>query len=182
MRYIPNFLTAARLLGAAVLLFCRPFSAAFFAVYLACGLTDALDGPLARRLQAESRAGALLDSLADFFFVAAVLGKLLPVLAWEPWMLWAVGAVAALRFLSLGIGALRFHTAAFLHTWGNKLTGAALFCAPLLWKLCGPAFAVAGLCALAGLSALEELVLLLTCRTLNRNVRGFWDKSRFHSR
>ena len=45
--------------------------------YLIAGLTDMLDGILARRWGVESKFGARLDSLADFVFVLAVGYKLL---------------------------------------------------------------------------------------------------------
>jgi cardiolipin synthase len=67
LKQLPNLLTAARLLAAPYILFLLwtgSFRTAlvWFAVASA---TDALDGYLARRFQAASRLGALLDPIAD---------------------------------------------------------------------------------------------------------------------
>ena len=62
----------------------------FWVLYLIAGLTDMLDGFLARRWGVESKFGARLDSLADFVFVLAVGYKLFPWLK-LPAMLWMLG-------------------------------------------------------------------------------------------
>ena len=67
--FIPNIITTLRILGAAVLLLCNPASVAFWVIYGLCGVSDMADGYLARRLHAESKAGAVLDSVADICFV-----------------------------------------------------------------------------------------------------------------
>ncbi len=68
LRALPNALSLLRLTGAATLAF-LPVGAGFWAVYLLCGLSDMLDGALARRLKAESELGSKLDSLGDLAFV-----------------------------------------------------------------------------------------------------------------
>lgn len=77
-RQIPNLLSGIRLLAAAMG-FLPAAGGAFAALYLFCGLTDVLDGWLARRLHAESEVGARLDSAADACFTAAVLFRLWPL-------------------------------------------------------------------------------------------------------
>ena len=52
----------------------------FWALYALCGISDMVDGWLARNLQAESKTGAVLDSVADIVFVACCATRLLPVL------------------------------------------------------------------------------------------------------
>lgn len=67
LRYLPNTLTFLRLLLAlplALLILERDYALAL-TVGLVAGLTDTLDGMVARRLQALSRFGALLDPVAD---------------------------------------------------------------------------------------------------------------------
>lgn len=49
-----------------------PATAAFWTVYGLCGISDMADGYLARRLHAESKRGAMLDSVADLCFVAGI--------------------------------------------------------------------------------------------------------------
>ena len=52
--WIPNLLTLIRFLGGIVLIFLPIPGKAFYTVYILCGLTDALDGFLARRLRTAS--------------------------------------------------------------------------------------------------------------------------------
>ena len=69
VKHIPNIITAFRFLGAACLLLCNPAGTAFWIIYGLCGVSDILDGYLARKLHAESKTGAVLDSVADICFV-----------------------------------------------------------------------------------------------------------------
>jgi len=86
---IPNVLTLLRIVctpWVAVLLSRGDYRLAF-PLLMAVGLTDALDGFLARRFHWESRLGAYLDPAADKFMLAAVylsflLSGALP--AWLP--------------------------------------------------------------------------------------------------
>lgn len=87
MKGLPNLLTAARILliplFVGLLLYERHGAAAL--VFCGAGLTDLLDGFLARRLKSLTRLGAFLDPLADkllsvsSFITLAVKG---PIPAW----------------------------------------------------------------------------------------------------
>ena len=72
MKHIPNIITTLRILGAVCLLLYNPAGAAFWIIYGLCGVSDMADGDLARKLHAESKTGAVLDSVADLCFVAGV--------------------------------------------------------------------------------------------------------------
>ena len=99
----------------------------FWVLYLIAGLTDILDGFLARRWGVESKFGARLDSLADFVFVLVVGYKLFPYLK-LPTALWMMIALIALVKMVNGITSYMVkHKIEFLHTKANKLTGFLLF-------------------------------------------------------
>ncbi len=175
LRGLPNLLTALRILLSLVLLALTPPGAAFYAVYFLCGLTDAADGWLARRLGAQSAFGAQLDSAADVVFVAVTLWKVLPLVpvGW-PEGLW-IALIALLRLSAALTARLRFGRFGFLHTWGNKLTGFCLFFFPV--SLIGgfSRMALRLLCGLATLTALEELAVELTAREWDADRKGlFW--------
>lgn len=158
---LPNCLTLLRMAGSVVLCLVPVFSTGFYGVYLLCGVTDMLDGALARRLKAESRTGEVLDSLADAFFVLVCLVRLLPRLRFPGW-LWAwVGLIALIKLLTLAVGAFRDHRFAFLHTKANKLTGLLLFLFPLALPWLGIVMPGAALCCLATFAAVQELVLTI---------------------
>ena len=67
MKHLPNLLTAARLLAAPYVLYLLWTASYRTALvwFAIASITDVLDGFLARRLQAGSRLGALLDPIAD---------------------------------------------------------------------------------------------------------------------
>jgi len=71
---LPNFITALRILlvfPTAWYLWEAQYAEAFV-LMIVTGLSDALDGYLARRFNATSELGAMLDPLADKFLVASV--------------------------------------------------------------------------------------------------------------
>ena len=151
-------ITLVRIAASALLLVLPWRSAAFFAVYTVAGLSDALDGWVARKTGTASDFGARLDSASDLVFFAVLLVRLLPEL-WPvmPGMLrGAVGVVALVRLAAYAAAALRHGRFVALHTRLNKLTGAAVFLLP--YVLPGPA-ALAyswAVCALALAAALQE--------------------------
>ena len=75
-----------RVAGSIGLLFCDVAGWMFWALYALCGISDMVDGWLARNLQAESKTGAVLDSVADIVFVACCAIRLFPVLEIPVWL------------------------------------------------------------------------------------------------
>ena len=75
-----NLITGIRVLASVGLLFCPALSPSFFALYLLAGLTDMIDGPVARKTHTATAFGAKLDTAADILFAAVCLVKLLPVM------------------------------------------------------------------------------------------------------
>ena len=152
MKHIPNIISALRIIGAFCLLFCKSASAAFWVIYGLCGVSDMVDGYLARRLHAESKAGAVLDSVADICFVACCAIKLIPVLHIPTW-LWIWAGVIVLIKLVNQISALAVHKLfCFPHTLANKLTGLLLFIAvPLVFWTIVPIAIVAGVASFAAI-------------------------------
>ena len=75
-----NILTISRTLLSVLLLCTHPLSCSFYILYVLCGLTDAVDGFVARKTGSASKMGAKLDTAADFVFAIVCLIKLLPVI------------------------------------------------------------------------------------------------------
>lgn len=158
-----NTITLLRISGTAVLLFLRPFSPAFFVVYTLTGVTDVLDGFVARKTGTASDFGAKLDSVADLLFYGVMLLKIFPVL-WHTlpkkiW--WGVALVLFLRVCSYTTAAIRYHRFASLHTYLNKLTGASIFCVPYFLPASFGVVYCFGVCVVALLAVIEELTLHL---------------------
>ena len=152
MKHIPNILSALRLLGAICLLFCSPAGVTFWVIYGLCGISDMLDGFLARKLHAESKAGAVLDSVADICFVVCCAIRLLPVFQIPTWLwIWA-GLIVIIKTINQ-ISALVIHRRlCFPHTKANKLTGLLLFMAvPMMFWTIVPIAIVAGVATFAAI-------------------------------
>lgn len=85
---IPNLLTFARVLAVpvclALMLLAPGARMALLILFILAALTDYLDGYLARKWNASSRLGALLDPIADKLIVALMLVYLLEVLRLPP--------------------------------------------------------------------------------------------------
>jgi cardiolipin synthase len=109
--HLPNFLTALRLCAApftAMLIFDGSFAAAL-GVFAFAGISDAIDGYLARRLSPGSRFGVYLDPAADKLLMLASFVTLSMIGAIPLWItvliiardLAVVMGVALAKFLSL---------------------------------------------------------------------------------
>ena len=127
MKRIPNLLSMSRIVLCLPLLLVDVMTMPFWTLYVMAGLTDILDGFLARRWGVESKFGARLDSLADFVFVLAVGYKLFPYLK-LPTALWImIGLIALVKIINAISSFVVKHRIKFLHTKANKLTGFLLF-------------------------------------------------------
>ena len=127
MKRIPDLLSMSRIVLCLPLLIVDAMTIPFWVIYLIAGLTDILDGFLARRWGVESKFGARLDSLADFVFVLAVGYKLFPWLK-LPTALWILIGIIALVKVSNAVNSYVVkHRIQFQHTKANKLTGFLLF-------------------------------------------------------
>ncbi len=145
--------TTMRMAASLFLLFIPLKSIWFLVIYTFAGLTDVLDGWLARKTGRASEFGARLDSVADLLFYSVLLTRLFPVLyQMLPGVIWyAVSGIVLVRLASYVTAAVKYHRFASLHTWLNKLTGAAVFLLPYVlfdsnivvysWAVCIIAFA-----------------------------------------
>lgn len=169
-----NWITGLRILGTMVLLALAPLSPAFYGVYTLTGVTDVLDGWVARKTGTASRFGAKLDSLADLLFYAVMIGKLFPALYGRlPHAIWlAVLGIVGVRLCAYAAAAVKYRTFASLHTWLNKLTGAAVFLIPYLLPTPLAVWYCWGVCAVAGLASLEELAIHLSQTNYNADRKG----------
>lgn len=158
---IPNLLTLFRIAGAVSLIFIDYSTTPFFIIYFLSGLSDALDGFIARATNSVTLLGSKLDSIADISFYAVmcfkVLNKLIKIL---PIWLWiSTFAVISIRISAYVVAAVKFKKFASIHTYLNKATGLALFFLPyVLTKSFALVYCICA-CAIALLGSLEELLI-----------------------
>ena len=161
-----NLITSCRILFSLLLLFFPALSPGFYGLYLAAGLSDMLDGFVARRTNTASPLGARLDSMADLLFLTVCLIKLLPVLTLPVWLWGWVGLVALLRLVNILSGFVCRKKLVLLHTGANKLTGALLFLLPLSLGFLDISCTAVPLCALASFAAIQEGHFIRTRRDI----------------
>ena len=107
-KYIANIITGSRIIFCLPLLFIPLSSAWFYVFYLFCGLTDMIDGTIARKTETDSEFGARLDTVADFVFMFVCSIKILPLIHIPVWLWVWIIIVALIKIFNI--------TLAFIHT------------------------------------------------------------------
>lgn len=160
---IANIITAVRIFGAAVLLFVEPLTVEFYIIYTACGLSDAVDGFVARAMKTVSSFGSKLDSIADLLFYAVMFLKVFPVLLdMLELYIWLFGISAvAVRIVIYILGAFKYKKFTSLHTIFNKITGLMVFLIPYSLKTAIGMYYCLSAGIMANISAWHELSLHL---------------------
>ena len=164
IKNIANIVTSCRILGSVLLLFFPAFSVGFYVLYILCGLSDMIDGTIARMTNGTSEVGAKIDTIADLAFVTVSLIKLLPTLPIPQW-LWIWGAVIAI----IKIGNILWGYASqkqfvALHTVLNKITGFLLFLLPLALPFVELTYSSVAVCSIATCAAIHEGICIVTNR------------------
>ncbi len=133
--HIPNIVSASRGIIALLLFFFPYGSTGFWSIYLWCGISDMIDGKLARYLHVESKTGAMIDSISDLIFIITVAISILPNIEFSLWILMSIGMIAFIRIFNIVNAFFRYGRVVMLHTYANKLTGLLLFILPvsLIW-------------------------------------------------
>ena len=132
VKQIPNIITCIRIAGAAAIIHLKAMSLPFLIVYGVCGITDVLDGAIARLTHSESKFGSRLDSVADLFFLGAMAYKIVPLcLTLLPAPCWIVmGTNTAIHIVAYIVCAFKFKKMSALHTYANKVMSALIFLFP----------------------------------------------------
>jgi CDP-diacylglycerol--glycerol-3-phosphate 3-phosphatidyltransferase len=157
-------------------LFTTPLSWWFYIIYTYCGLTDVVDGIVARRTHTESSMGAKLDSIADMVLLIVILYKLGPML-WSSvsvWIWYFTILIGLIRISAYVIGAVKFHQFASLHLISNKATGLVLFFVPYLILIMDMNIVMFLLMIVAMLSSLEEVLCEIKAEEFNPNLKSYF--------
>ena len=165
-KHIANVITGCRIIFSLPLLFITISSAWFYALYLFCGLTDMIDGTIAKNTNAVSSFGSNLDTVADFIFMVVCLIKLLPITHIPVWLWIWISAIAIIKIANITLGFACKKRFVSVHTVLNKITGFALFLLPLTFTFIEPTYSVLVVCYLATLAAIQEGY----CVTKERNI------------
>ena len=160
MKRLPNAISVFRIAGSLGLLFCDVAGWLFWLLYALCGISDMVDGWLARKLHVETKAGAVCDSVSDIVFVACCAIRLLPVLEIPVWLwIWA-GMIVIIKMVNQVSALAVFKRFCFPHALANKLTGFLLFLTvpTMFWSM----IPISIVAALATFAAVQEGHLIRT--------------------
>ncbi|MBR3382078.1 MAG: CDP-alcohol phosphatidyltransferase family protein [Clostridia bacterium] len=159
-----NTITLFRIAAGIVLLFCPVFSPAFYVFYIVAGVSDMLDGFVARKTNTASRFGARLDTIADFVLVVVCLIKLLPILSIPAWLYIWIGIIALIKVVNIISGFAVQKRFVAVHSVMNKATGALLFLMPLTIPAVSLKYSAIVVCAVATFAAIQEGQFIRTGR------------------
>ncbi|WP_124066168.1 CDP-alcohol phosphatidyltransferase family protein [Clostridium sp. E02] len=175
MKNLPNVLSILRIVLSVVLIRIDDCWELFLILYFVCGITDILDGFLARRYQLTSAAGAAIDSLADFIFLIASLTGMICFYGLKIHGAVIIGGliIAVIRVLNFVITKKKFNQYGMIHTVGNKLSGFILFFVFPFGIATGHIPFV--VIVIPFLAALEETLLLLIMDRYNPNAGSLFD-------
>ena len=151
-----NIITGTRILLSIALLFCKAMSPVFYTLYIAAGISDMLDGAIARKTNTVSDFGSKLDTAADLIFVAVCLIKLLPVMSIQLWLYIWIAVIAMIKIFNIAMGFVRQRKFTAVHSFMNKLTGGLLFILPLTFTLINLRYTSVVVCTAATIAAIRE--------------------------
>ena len=156
MKNIANYISVSRAIMSIILVVTETFSIAFYMIYIYCGISDMLDGFIARKSKSESKIGARLDSIADIIFVIVAMIKILPVLNLSNGIvIWTV-IIALIKIINVICSYIYYKKLILLHTIANKITGFILFIAPFIIVNTNQMIFEIIICSIATFAAVQE--------------------------
>ena len=156
-KHIANIITGSRMVLSLPLLLIPLASTWFYALYLLCGLSDMIDGTVARRTSSASEFGARLDTLSDFVFMTVALIKFVPHLHIPVWLWIWIGIIAMIKLGNAVWGFVRAKKLISPHTVLNKVTGLLLFLLPATISFVDLTYTLPIVCTIATGAAIHEV-------------------------
>ena len=155
-KHIANIITGSRIVYSLSLLFIPLSSAWFYVLYLLCGLSDMIDGTVARRTSSASEFGARLDTVSDFVLMSVALIKFVPHLHIPIWLWIWIGVIALIKLGNAVWGFVRAKKLISPHTFLNKVTGLLLFLLPATISFIDLTYTLPIVCTVATVAAMHE--------------------------
>lgn len=111
-------------------------STEFIIIYTYCGISDALDGYVARKLKTESKLGSVLDTVSDLIFYTVLMYKVWPILeeVLPDYFFTIIWTIFGIRVACYMYVFAKDKTIASEHFTLNKATGLLMFLIPYLIK------------------------------------------------
>lgn len=170
MKKIPNILSVIRIF-LPILLIIYPFTLLFYIIYIICGLTDVLDGYIARKYDCCTKLGAILDTIGDLIFYFVVFFIYFRIMEIKVWIVLIFCLIILVKLLGATIMYIKYKTFSFIHTYMNKITGLIIFVVLPLYVVINK-YALIVMFSFAILSALEELLINIKSKENNLNTKS----------
>jgi len=162
MKNIANCISISRIVMSIILAIPKTFSIPFCIIYIYCGISDMLDGFIARRTKSTSKVGSILDSIADIVFVIIAMIKILPFLNLSNTIIICACVVLLIKIGNVIYGFIYYKKLILIHTIANKVTGFIVFVAPLIMVNFDSIIFEIIICAIATFSAIQEGYYIIT--------------------
>ena len=162
-KHLANIITSLRIVGALVLTAFRANTVPFLVVYALSGLTDCIDGFVARRLHIISELGKKLDSVSDLLLYGVMLWKTWPILTdvLPTMALYVIAGLILARLLLYVIYGLLYHKLLSTHALLNKVTSILMFLLPFALMFSTARYYCYFTMTVAGLSIIDEMYHML---------------------
>ena len=167
MKNIANYLSISRIIMSIILAISETFSFPFYIIYIYCGISDMLDGYIARKTKSTSKIGAGLDSVADIIFVIVAIIKILPALYLSKGIIIWIVIIALIKVTNIICAYICYKKLVLPHTIANKITGFILFIAPFIILNTNSIVFEIIICSIATFAAVQEGHYI---RTRNYNI------------
>ncbi|MBQ0101393.1 MAG: CDP-alcohol phosphatidyltransferase family protein [Firmicutes bacterium] len=156
---VADVITVSRILFSVCLFAFSPSSVPFAVLYLLCGISDVLDGYVARKLHTATKRGEILDTVADLFLSVVYILKILPLLRLTVWNYIWTAFIAVIKIIGIILRSKRNTGFCIAHSFSNKLTGFLLYILPMTVKLIDIKYSAAVVCTAATAASADELFL-----------------------
>ena len=176
MKNIPNILSICRIFLSFLLLLLKPLGIPFFIIYIICGISDFLDGFIARKYKVTTKLGARLDSIADFVMFMIIIIVIYPLITSSVIIKVSIFGIIIIRVIAATTAFIKYKSFAMIHTYGNKITGFLVLLIPVFLLLKVTDKIILFVCIIAILSAMEELLIQITSKELDLNRKSIFTK------
>jgi len=167
---IPNLITSLRIFLSLSLIFLTPFSIHFIVIYLLIGLSDVLDGFIARKCKTASEFGSKLDTLADFIFFVVSILKIYPYINFSNLSIALITVITLIKITNIVLNKIKTNNEVVdIHSFQNKLTGILIFLIPMFIEFSIEYYAIDIICIIAIFAAIDESISIIKFRASKLN-------------
>ena len=197
LKHLPNGLSILRMLLCIGIIFSSIFVGAFsvltFIMFVVAGVSDMIDGPLARRIKdGRSELGATLDSIGDLLMISVSIAIFIPAMGlWGFIFILYIGAISFKVIVPSLIAGFKYKEFISLHTYTFKALVVFMFSIPILFFILSGLNIEAELflniyslviIIAAYIFIIEEILIILTTNRPCRDIKSIFSVKKFNRR